>query len=63
MPLSRKVKLVCSKCGYSKSVLVGDAINPSKLIQKCPKCGSLMLPSNKMESFSVFDKIKKFFKK
>ena len=47
MPISRKVVVECPKCGYTKVVTRGDALPDASMFQKCPKCGEMMVDSDK----------------
>ena len=47
MPLSRRVVIECPKCGYTKIVVRGDCLPDKSMFQKCPKCKTFMIDSDK----------------
>lgn len=47
MPVSQKIVIECPECGYTKVITRNDALPDVSMFQKCPKCGSLMVESQK----------------
>lgn len=47
MPVSQKIVIECLKCGYTKVITRNDALPDTSMFQECPKCGTLMVESQK----------------
>jgi len=62
MPISRKVVVECPKCGYTKVVIRGDALPDASMFLKCPKCGEMMVDSDKgSKEVGIFGKVFNLF--
>jgi len=68
MPIPRKVVIECPKCDYAKVVIRGDSLPDASMFQKCPKCGEMMMDSEKSVEdvsgvfgalFGLFERLKK----
>lgn len=43
MPVSREVVFKCRKCNYKKTYTIGDCLDPTDVLKKCPICGGMMV--------------------
>jgi predicted nucleic-acid-binding Zn-ribbon protein len=65
MPIAKKVVIECPKCGFTKVVTRGDCLPDASMFQKCPKCGDMMVDSEKSveEASGILSTILGLFRK
>lgn len=47
MPRAKKMVIECPKCTYARVVTRGDCLPDDSTFQHCPKCGEMMIGSDK----------------